>query len=237
MKIFIAILIIILVFVALGVISYFKITAFVNEIDIVEVENGEDGGITQPSKSEIKNYLFFAETIMQPAYKSIVKKCELTGDEKVMDFGSGAGPSSSIIARELEGGKGELTCLDISESWIKVVKHRFKEYDHVNYILGDITTMELVENAYDVILIHFVLHDIDKAIRNPVIEKLAYILKPGGRLIIREPVSDSHGMPGDEVRQLMQENGMVERSFLLRKTLLFIPVVEGIYYKNQLIIN
>jgi ubiquinone/menaquinone biosynthesis C-methylase UbiE len=237
MKIFIAILIIILVFVALGVISYFKITAFVNEIDIVEVENGEDGGITQPSKSVIKNYLFFAETIMHPAYKSIVKKCELTGDEKVMDFGSGAGPSSNIIARELEEGKGELTCLDISESWIKVVKHRFQDYDHVNYILGDITSMDLVENTYDVILIHFVLHDIDKAIRNPVIEKLAYILKPGGRLIIREPVSNGHGMPGDEVRQLMLENGLVERNFLFRKIMLFIPVVEGIYYKNQLTSN
>ena len=232
MKIFIGILVICLVFLTIGLISYFKTTAFVNEIDIDEVKNGEDGGITQPSKSEIKNYLFFAETIMQPAYKSIVKKCELTGDEKVMDFGSGAGPSSNIIARELEEGKGELTCLDISESWIKVVKHRFQEYDHVNFILGDITTMELVENTYDVILIHFVLHDIDKAVRNPVIEKLAYILKPGGRLIIREPVSDSHGMPGAEVRQLMQENGLVERNFLLRKILLFIPVVEGIYYKN-----
>ena len=232
MKIFIGILVILLIFATVGVISYFKITAFVNEIDIDEVEDAEDGGITQPSKNEIKNYLFFAETIMQPAYKSIVRKCELTGDEKVMDFGSGAGPSSKIIARELEEGNGELTCLDISESWIKVVKHRFQDYDHVNYILGDITNIELVENAYDVILIHFVLHDIDKALRNPVIEKLVYILKPGGRLIIREPVSDSHGMPGDEVRQLMQENGLAEQSFIRRKILLLIPVVEGIYYKN-----
>jgi ubiquinone/menaquinone biosynthesis C-methylase UbiE len=233
MKIFIGILVILLVFVTIGVISYLKLTAFVNEIDINEPENGDDGGITQPSKSEIKNYLFFAETIMKPAYRSIVKKCELIGDEKVMDFGSGAGPSSNIIAKELEEGNGELTCLDISESWIKVVKHRFQEYDHVNYILGDITTMELVENAYDVILIHFVLHDIDKAIRSTVIEKLNYVLKPGGRLIIREPVSDSHGMPGDEVRQLMQDNGLVEGSLILRKMMFFIPVVEGIYYKTN----
>ncbi len=232
MKIFITILVIILVFVTVGVVSYLKITAFVDEIDIDEIENGKNGGITQPSKNEIKNYLFFAETIMHPAYKSIVKKCELTGDEKVMDFGSGAGPSSNIIAKELEEREGVLTCLDISESWMKVVKHRFQDYDHVNYILGDITTMDLVENTYDVILIHFVLHDIDKAIRNPVIEKLAYILKPGGRIIIREPVSDSHGMPGDEIRQLMHENGLAERNILFRKIFLFIPVFEGIYYKN-----
>jgi arginine/lysine/ornithine decarboxylase len=62
--------------------------------------------------------------------------------------------------------------------------------------------------------------------------KLASLLKPGGRLIIREPVSDSHGMPGYEVKQLMEENGLVERSLLLRKIMLFIPVIEGIYYKN-----
>jgi ubiquinone/menaquinone biosynthesis C-methylase UbiE len=232
MKIIIGILVILLLFVAVGIISYLKLTSFVNEIDIHEPENGEDGGITQPSRTEIKNYLFFAETIMKPAYKSIVRKCTLNGDEKVLDFGSGAGPSSNLIAKELEKGNGELTCLDISESWIKVVKHRFQEYDHVNYILGDITTMEINKNEYDVILVHFVLHDIDKPIRSDVINKLAAILKPGGRLIIREPVSDSHGMPAVEVQELMQANRLVEQSLILGKMMLFVPVVEGIYYKN-----
>ena len=219
-------------FITIAVVSYTTLTSFINEIDINEPVSGEAGGITQPSRSDIKNYLFLAETIMKPAYRSIVKKCELIGDEKVMDFGSGAGPSSNIIAKVLEKGSGELTCLDISESWIKVVKHRFQEYDHVNYILGDITAMELAENQYDVILIHFVLHDIDKEIRDPVIDKLVSIMKPGGRLIVREPVSDTHGIPGNELRQLLQHNGLVEGSLVSRNIMLFIPVVEGIYYKN-----
>jgi ubiquinone/menaquinone biosynthesis C-methylase UbiE len=232
MKILFGILVVLLVLATIGIISYLKMTSFVNEIDIKEPENGEDGDITQPSKSEIKNYLFFAEIFMKPAYKSIVRKCDLSGDEKVMDFGSGPGPSSNLIIKELEKGKGELTCLDISESWINVVKHRFREYDHVNYLLGDVTTMELAEEMYDVVLIHFVLHDIDREIRPAVIKKLASVLKPGGRLIIREPASESHGMPAEEIQNLMQENGLIERSFILRKMMLFVPVVEGIYYKT-----
>ena len=232
MKIFVGILIILLVFVTIGVVTYLKLTSFVNEIDISEPENGEDGGITQPTKREIKNYLFYAEILMKPAYRSIVKKCELNGDEKVMDFGSGAGPSSSLIAKELEDGSGELTCLDISESWIKVVKHRFQEYDHVNYLLGDITTMDLAKDVYDVILIHFVLHDIERSIRSDVINHLAAILKPGGRLIIREPTSNNHGMPAEEVQELMQKNGLVEKSLVLKKMMFLIPVVEGSFYKK-----
>jgi ubiquinone/menaquinone biosynthesis C-methylase UbiE len=213
------------------IVTYNNLTSFVNDIEINEPAGDENANITQPSRSEIKMYLFAAETIMKPAYKSIVKKCALSGDEKVMDFGSGAGPSSNLIAKELEKGSGELTCLDISESWIKVVRHRFQDFDNVNYLLGDITTMELEENIYDVILIHFVLHDIDKEIRSIVIEKLASLLKTNGRLIIREPTSSNHGIPAEEIQELMISNGLQEQILQSGKMLLFIPVIEGIYYK------
>ena len=101
----------------------------------------------------------------------------------------------------------------------------------MNYLLGDITTMELEENEYDVILIHFVLHDIDEDIRPAIIKKLVSVLKPGGRLIIREPTSKSHGMPAEEVQNLMQSNELEERSFIARKMMFMISVIEGVYYK------
>ena len=72
MKIIFGILVVLLVLATIGIISYLKMTSFVDEIDIREPENGEDRDITQPSKSEIKNYLFFAEIFMKPAYKNII---------------------------------------------------------------------------------------------------------------------------------------------------------------------
>jgi hypothetical protein len=83
-----------------------------------------------------------------------------------------------------------------------------------------------------VILIHFVLHDIEKEIRSAVIQKLASLLRNGGRLIIREPASNQHGMPGTEVQELMKSNGLDAERFMSKKMMLFIPVVEGIFYKR-----
>jgi len=211
---------------------YRNMTSFVNDIDIEEPAEGENKSIVQPSRSEVKNYLFAAETFIKPAYKRIVKLMDLRGDEKVMDFGSGAGPSSNLIANKLKKGKGELTCCDISETWIKVVKHRFQDLDHVNYLLGDITEMDLPENEYDIILIHFVLHDIDRETRPAIIKKLASILKSGGRLIIREPTSGQHGMPVSEIQELMTNAGLQGEGLVSRKMMIFIPVVESIYYKR-----
>ena len=232
MKILIGILIGLVIISIVIFISFNITTSFVNDIDIKEPVDGDDKGYTVPSKSEVKLNIYATSVFMKPAYKSIVKTMKLRGNEKVMDFGSGTGPASELIARTLEDGNGQLTCLDISETWMKVIKKRLENFSNIEYLLGDITEMDLNENTYDVILIHFVLHDIDKVIRPAIIEKLSYILKPGGRLVIREPSSSHHGMPGGEIRDLMTKNGLIEKSFKSRKALLFMPVNEGIFVKK-----
>ena len=58
----------------------------------------------------------------------------LSGHEHVLDFGSGAGPSASYIAIKLSKGDGELTCLDISPTWITVIKARLADYKNINFI-------------------------------------------------------------------------------------------------------
>ncbi|MFC2126038.1 class I SAM-dependent methyltransferase [Bacteroidota bacterium] len=231
MKILLSVLLVLVILGLLIVISFNRTTSFVNDIDIEEPANGDDRGYTMPSRREVKLNVFFTGIFMKPAYKSIVKAMELKGDETVMDFGSGTGPASELIAESLKNGEGQLTCLDISETWMKVIKKRFQEYDNIEYLLGDIIEMELSENTYDVILIHFVLHDIDKAIRPAIIEKLAYILKSGGRLVIREPSGSDHGMSGEEIKELMSSNGLIEKSFKSSKTYLIMPVNQGIFQK------
>jgi hypothetical protein len=39
-------------------------------------------------------------------------------------------------------------------------------------------------------------------------------------------------MPGTEVQELMKSNGLDAERFMSKKMMLFIPVVEGIFYKR-----
>jgi len=138
MKILLSILLVLIIAGIVIVISYYRITSFVNDIDIEEPIDGDDKGYTMPSKGEVKMNLYATSVFMKPAYKSIVKTMHLDGDEKVMDFGSGSGPASELIASVLENGGGQLTCLDISETWMKIVKRRLQDYKDIEYLLGDI---------------------------------------------------------------------------------------------------
>ena len=56
------------------------------------------------------------------------------------------------------------------------------------------------------------IHDIPRAKRRDTVKELAAVLKPGGRLWIWEPTRRSHGMPADEIRELMEDAGLKEVS-------------------------
>jgi ubiquinone/menaquinone biosynthesis C-methylase UbiE len=105
---------------------------------------------------------------------------------------------------------GSLTCIDISKDWMKIAKHRMRHYNNVDFKIGDILKMEINPNSYDAVYIHYVLHDIPFSQRQKIIEKLVYLLKKDGKLYIREPIKKSHGMPEDEILQIMQKCNLSE---------------------------
>ena len=214
-------------------VKYNQYSSFVDNLDIDKSPDEKNLNYTTPSKREIKLNVFATCYLMAPSYKNYINKMNLSGHEHVLDFGSGAGPSASYIANKLSKGDGELTCLDISPTWMTVIKARLADYNNINFILGDITQLEIEEGIFDKILIHFVLHDIDQNIRNAVISNLATTLKTGGKIYIREPSSDQHGMPSKEIQQLMRDNNLEEIQMLSGRMIAVIPVSEGIYQKNK----
>ncbi len=136
-------------------------------------------------------------------YSSYIKNLGLKGDESVLDFGSGSGAGSRHIAKILSKG-GYLTCVDISNDWTQIAKRRMKNYNNVEYKVGDILNMDININSYDAVFIHYVLHDIPFSQRQKIIEKLVTFMKKSGKLFIREPIKESHGMPADEIIQIMK---------------------------------
>ena len=120
-------------------------------------------------------------------YAEYVDRLPLAGNERMLDFGSGAGTPAVYLARKLETG-GKLTCLDISPTWIEVCRRRLSKHPSVQFLTGDIRRMNLPAASFDAVFVHFVLHDIPTGQRASTVAALARVLVGGGRLYLREPL-------------------------------------------------
>lgn len=174
----------------------------------------------------------FSNWLMSGLYKKYIYGLGLEGDENVLDFGSGSGAGSRHFADILSKHGGQLTCLDISEPWMKIAMKRLKRYSNVRFIADDIRNADLPDNTFDVISIHIMLHDIPKEERPEIVKTLATCLRMGGKLYIREPINPNHGMPADEIRLLMTQNGLNETGFAISKVILAGSVYAGRFIKE-----
>jgi len=172
----------------------------------------------EPPPLEIRLTLALGLTVLSPYYQRFVRDLNLRGDERVLDFGSGSGICSRHIAARLQKGGGHLDCVDISRGWMNVVRKTLRRYSNVGYHLGHITEIDLPDSAFDMVVIHFVLHDIPAAERPGVVNSLARRLRPQGRLIVREPQGEGLGL--DELRQLAEQAGLVPSKINVRKLLI-----------------
>jgi ubiquinone/menaquinone biosynthesis C-methylase UbiE len=168
------------------------------------------------------NNLFGGKFIYFPYFKSF----ELDGSENILDFGCGGGVSSKVLAKQLDE-KGSLTCIDLSDYWVKKAEKRLIRYPGVKIRQGDIREMDIPESSFEVITIHYVLHDILPEIRQEIASRLSDILKPDGRLFIKEPTKLSHGIPVEEIRNLFNFAGLKEFGFSEKKS-----YYSGIYKKS-----
>lgn len=165
---------------------------------------------TEPGKFEVIMTRFATATFARGYYRQLVREIGLTGDEIVMDFGSGSGMTSRYIAEGLSKGDGHLTCVDISRIWIEVAKKRTKSFSNVDYRVGEISSLDIDDKSYDMVVVSFVLHDVEEQKRSVIVNELVRRLKPGGRIVIKEPTKRDHGMEPSDIRMLMSGAGLKE---------------------------
>jgi len=142
-------------------------------------------------------------------YNSYFKTFGLNGSEIVLDFGCGGGAGSVCLAKLLNT-SGELTCVDVSKYWIDKARHRLRRYGNAKCLVGDIRELDIHDSSFDVISIIHVIHDIAPTERQSVTDRLASLLDRHGKLFIREPIKESHGMPVSEIVTLLTNSGLSE---------------------------
>jgi ubiquinone/menaquinone biosynthesis C-methylase UbiE len=185
----------------------------------------------EPGSTEVFFTVAVCYSIGSPFYKNYTKSLNLKGNEKILDYGSGSGALSRHVAQILLKGEGHLTCVDISRKWMNIIKKMMNKYPNVNFKFGKIDNVDIPDESYDAIVIHYVLHDIESDLRGDILKVLIQKLKDGGKIYIREPIADNHGMPTSEIKKLMQKAGLKEINLKINKIRFMGQITEAIFQK------
>ena len=164
----------------------------------------------EPGRAEAFAARLFTNLLLGPLYRRYVDEMGLGGDERVLDYGCGSGAAARHLAKRLQAGGGHLTCMDVSERWQRTARRALHGYADVEFRLGDVRRMHLPAASFDVVLVHWMLHDVPPWDRPGTVAELARLLRPGGRLFSREPTNARHGMPAAQMREVFAAAGLAE---------------------------
>ncbi len=164
-------------------------------------------------------------------YRRYADTIDLKGDEVVLDFGAGSGGIAMHLAPRLKDG-GSVTCVDICPPLVRIAEKRLRRYPKAKCLLGRIDNLGLEEASFDRIVIHNALHDIPEGERKNTVAELGRVLKPAGKLYLREPAKPSHGVTPDGIRALMNGVGLEEERSREHKLFPIGPVYDAVFVKK-----
>ena len=112
----------------------------------------------------------------------LVAKLGLSGDERVLDIGSGDGKVTAQLASLLP--RGSVVGLDKSEEMVGHAKERFSPHEHPNLMfqIGDAASLDF-DGEFDVVFSNATLHWVKD--HQLVLHGIHRALKPGGRTLLQ----------------------------------------------------
>ena len=105
---------------------------------------------------------------------------------KVLDFGSGPGIMSSFFINYVG--------IDTDKTRIQIAKQYFpnKDFHHIDYVSESNPHLPFSNSSFDVVLFNDCIHHISDYSMEFILFDINRILKPKGKIIIREPSKDTN---------------------------------------------
>lgn len=105
----------------------------------------------------------------------------------VLDLGSGAG-NDCFVARALVGESGQVTGIDFTDEMVEKATRNASKlgYSNIRFVKGDIESMPLADDSYDVVLSNCVLNLVPD--KRKAFSEIQRVLKPGARFCISDVV-------------------------------------------------
>ncbi len=161
-------------------------------------------------------------------YKAFADRLPLAGGEQALDFGCGLGTVAYYAAERLP--QGHLTCLDISERWLKACRKTLGKYNNVSFRHSAPGHPLLAEESFNLVYCHFVLHDIPQGELEEVLPALARSLKSNGALVFREPLNELAKL--SLIKSLAEQNGLALQDSRVTDVPLLGNALESVYIKG-----
>ena len=140
-----------------------------------------------------------AESMHRLRFNDIARHMNLRPGATVADVGCGSGEIAVVLSQAV-GPKGRVYAEDIPKEAVAQAKKTAKKYKARNAItlLGDAKLPKLPVGAVDSILLLDVYHELEEY--PDMLKHMHAALKPGGRLVIIDPVPRKTGSRGREVQ-------------------------------------
>jgi ubiquinone/menaquinone biosynthesis C-methylase UbiE len=166
-----------------------------------------------------------------PAALADIKK-----GETIVDLGAGGGIDCFIAAKRL-GKKGKVIGIDMTDEMLEKARESSGKvgevlgYDIVEFRTGNIMEMPVESDSVDLVISNCVINLTED--KDKVLEEIYRILKPGGRFIISDIVSDKP-VPGYLKRDKELWNACLSGALTDRK---FTEVAENAGFSNVTMTN
>jgi len=151
--------------------------------------------------------------LQKSIHREYVKTLGLTGNEVILDVGSGSGAFTQHVAEAILMGEGRITCVEPSETWIEVAKKRLAKRNFVDFVQSEMETAGLADRCFTTAIIHCTLCGLDPSHRQSLINATVRRIRRGGTFFIKEPTTADKGIQAAEIRRLMEHAGWKEVEF------------------------